>query len=232
MEARSWQCQKVHPRSSSANGGRVFPRPSSATLRTMDLRLLGLCLLSALVAAPGCSRSEISPEVLAPKTEPRELDDTPLPVAEPNAIREVSEQSAPPLGAPCPTPAPVPPEKARSYAEVSPGSICGTKGRVALRAYTRSKWEANVAPCVPKELFGAKFMQDRACVGNGRLYFDSGCIQCRLPYMSVVEAEIAELTPQQLSNLQYHLRFSGSLRTASAWQSALTSGKRWHPPPH
>ena len=62
-----------------------------------------------------------------------------------------------------------------------------------------------------------------ACLEGGRLYVETRCIPCRLERWTTVEAEIAELTPQQISNLQKTIAYTGQpLRTASEWQVAIT----------
>ncbi len=171
-----------------------------------------------VVLVPACSRNDVSPDPVAPTAEKGEVEG-PIPVPDPgNFGFDPSAAVAAKIGTAC-----------------TAGRRCGTKGRVALRAYWAGVERHEAAPCKPIELpseshigmgFGSVSSGDYACVGKGRLYFESTCVACRLQSTSVIEAEIAELTPQQLANLQHAVRFEGPLRSAAAWQSALASGKR------
>lgn len=66
-----------------------------------------------------------------------------------------------------------------------------------------------------------------ACMDDGRLYVENRCIMCRMDRRTSIEAEIAELTPQQLSNLQKVIAYTGEpLRTAAAWRVALADAPK------
>lgn len=186
-------------------------------------RAVSACLLSlVVVVAPACSRNDISPDPVAPTAEKGEVEG-PIPVPDPGNLGfDTSAEVAAKIGSAC-----------------TAGRRCGTKGRVALRAYWAGAERREAAPCKPVALPSENaagsdhtvLFGDSACVGKGRLYVESTCAACRLQSTSVIEAEIAELTPQQLANVQHALRFQGPLRSAAAWQSALASGKRLAPGP-
>lgn len=189
--------------------------------------LLGVGLL--VLGSAACTRNDIVvaetlvppatvsvPETPVPKPPspaPAPPDDRPLPRAVP-IVTAPSEVDAPKLGAPCVDP-----------------TLCGTKRRVAVRAYRHSNFRHGVEnPCKlhPTTAGAQVSAQDvpSACVAGERIYLETTCIMCRMPQGTVVEAELAELTPQQVANLQKTAGFDGrtpALRTASDWQSAIAA---------
>ncbi len=197
-------------------------RPELGYCCGMPLRFSLVAAVGLLALAPACSRNEISPETFvppqpvpsaapAPTPSLQKVDDSPLPPPVPLEIA-YPNKAAPVLGHPC-----------------TGGTQCGTKGRVSLRASARYFEAERTTPCKLMSLAPAgppsppPMEEPSACLEGGRLYVETRCIPCRLQVWTTVEAEIAELTPQQISNLQKTIAYTGQpLRTASAWQVAIT----------
>jgi len=159
-----------------------------------------------------------SAPVTAPPPEAPKADDGPLPPAQPLDLAK-DEASAPHLGASC-----------------GGGSTCGVKSRVSVRAFRDHGFRPKSdVPCklVPTAAMGGNTnvnIQElpSACVAGDRLYLELDCVICRMPNRVHVEAEIAELTPQQLSNLQKVAALGvAPLRTRAAWEAAIEdAGKK------
>ncbi len=198
--------------------------------RSLLLAALGLLTLPLL---PACSRNEITPESLVP---PQPVSSSkPAPVPQPSSPPPLQRADEAPL------PAPVLLEVANDEQTSIPigtkctaGVHCGTKGRVAVRAFFQGFGPhrpstpcklARLSPPGPSQHM--EIEEPSACVEGGRLYVENRCVMCRIDRRTSIEAEIAELTPQQLSNLQKVVAYTGEpLRTAAAWQVALADAPK------
>ncbi len=185
-----------------------------------------LLVVSVVLCSAACTRNDIvvaetlippatasvpvTPVPKPPSPAPAPPDD-PLPRAVGFAAAR-SQADAPKLGSPCVDP-----------------SLCGTKRRVAVRVYRHSNFRPEAdAPCklhpTMDNQVAAQHYLPSACVAGERLYVGTTCIMCRTPEGTAYEAELAELTPQQIANLQSTAGFEGRtppLRTASEWRSAI-----------
>ncbi len=183
-------------------------------------------LLVVLAAAVGCTKNEtVTAEVIPPpKAAPDAGEVAPPPTAtataklpppttpdEPIVVAR-QEADAPALGAAC-----------------SSGPTCGTKGKVAVRAFARREVFVpdGKKPCKPIATNDMRRIGDgnalSSCVVEGRVYTEANCIICRIQNITVVEAVVAELTPAQLDFVQKRagLDGAGRLATADAWERAI-----------
>jgi hypothetical protein len=141
-------------------------------------------------------------------------------------------------------PAPGPPEFVRRQddspaigAACTDPRLCGTKNRVALRAYAHhgelrlrpgACSTVEVAPrAKPSIEEGSVF----ACAEGDRLLVDTTSYMTRMPSGRSVEAAISELTPQQLTFAQAFagLESEPPLKTTEDWKRALSKVARAKP---
>lgn len=197
----------------------------------MGSKVSTVLVLAGLVA---CSRKEpIAAETLVPPnavpsapsaappprvadTAPQAPDDAPLPPPMPLEIAK-DEASAPKIGASC-----------------TNGRACGSKGRVALRVFQTRDFVPSAKrdlPCKPEPTSDPRHIGSgeaaSACVADEKLYVELDCIICRMPNRTHVEAAIAELTPQQVSDISKVASLEGKgLRSAAGWQAAIASAAK------
>ncbi len=173
-------------------------------------------LVPPSTAAPSATSQKVqnAPPVVAPEPAPPPRTDGPLPPAVPIVVAK-DESAAPKLGSAC-----------------VDASLCGTKNKVSVRAFAFHSFRMrHDEPCkLVATSPMAMVVQDApsACVAGDRLYVETSCMMCRMPQGTVVEANISELTPQQISNLQKVAGFEkrGPLRTAAEWQSAVAEAAK------
>jgi len=183
--------------------------------------------LAVLVALGlvGCTRNET---VVADMSPP------PRRTAEPPPSATAAPAPTPPETAPEPQTPPPPiviarrPEDAPQLgAACADASTCGTKKRVALRAYrdmTPGLAKGDL-PCKPVGTTKPTVMPEAAsaCVSGDRLYVMSVCVVCRMPSNTRAEAIVSELTPPQREFAQKlaGLSTAGTLASADAWSKAI-----------
>jgi hypothetical protein len=146
-------------------------------------------------------------------------DDAPLPPPKPLAIAQ-TEAAAPALGSACGAEA----------------SLCGTRGRVSVRAYRSHGFHPRPdAPCTTVSTATGRIADSpempSACASDDRLVVDTSCVVCRMPQGTFVEAVISELTPQQVSSL---VKFAGlaagsAPRSSADWRSAIAEAHKRSP---
>jgi hypothetical protein len=187
-----------------------------------------IALLLSVTTALACTKNEtVTAEVLPPPRVAPDAGEVAPPPPTTTATATATAKSPPreepiviapreadalPLGAPC-----------------SSGPTCGTKGKVAVRAFARREVFVPDAkkPCKPIAMTDMKRIADgyamSACVAGEQVYAEANCIMCRIQNMTVVEAQVAELTPAQLDFVQKQtgLAGAGRLATIDAWDRAI-----------
>lgn len=174
--------------------------------------LLGLGCAKPQAVSSGPAATASSTEQSAPS--PSKGGDAPSATSTLHVV--LSAEQAGKLGSPC-----------------TDASTCGTQNRIALRAYGQMRFAGvDSAPCA---LQTTATQQDSsppqevsACVAGGVLYAESRCVMCRMPQAALLEAVIAELTPQQIAEVRRFvgLRGDATLRDAAEWQHAITAAHR------
>ncbi len=185
----------------------------SASLLLLALALVGCTRNETVVAdmSPPTRRSAEPPPsaTAAPAPTPSETAPEPQTPPPPIVVARRAED-APALGAAC-----------------ADAATCGTKKRVALRAYrdmTPGIAKPDV-PCKPVATTKPTVMPEApsACVSGDRLYVASVCFVCRMPSSTRAEALVSELTPAQREFTQKlaGLAGAGTLSTPEAWSKAI-----------
>ncbi len=161
----------------------------------------------------------------------------------PSAVPPLVQQNAVPT-AEAPAPDPGPPVVASREAEspalgaaCSDPRLCGTKNRVALRAYSHhGEPRIREAACTlvdvaPKENPSFVAVGVFACAEGDRLLVDTTSYVTRLPSGRSVEAVISELTPQQLAFAQAFVGLESQppLKSTDDWKRALSKVARAKP---
>lgn len=166
----------------------------------------------------GPSKLEVQdPPPHAPQAPVR--DDAPLPPPAPIPIAQ-NASAAPALGSACGAEA----------------ALCGTRGRVSVRAYRTHGFNPSAdLPCKPVSTsdgkLGASPEMPSACATDDKVIVDTSCIMCRMPQGTVVEAVISELTPQQVSSLVKvaGLAPGAAPRAAADWKTAISDAHKRSP---
>lgn len=217
----------------------TFLPPKMRYVRNMLVRssFFQVGVVLALAASAGCTRNDtvVAETLVLP------------PKASPSATLEV-QRSPPEAPAPkeVPLPAPTPIVLARSEADAPKlgsacvdASLCGTKNTVAIRGYRFQGFQMrDKEPCklvaTTKNNMNVEHDSARACIAGDRVIVETDCVMCRISQGTHVEALVAELTPQQLSNVQHMagLGVGKPLLTTSEWQSALALAAKTSPPSH
>jgi hypothetical protein len=177
-------------------------------------------LVLALLA--GCTRTEtvvaeVTPAPTSSARPPPTVEPTPDPVTPEAIVFARSSEEAPPLGAACPS-----------------ASICGSRNRVALRAFEDRRFSGvrDPAPCTRVDLSGESMgpQVKSACVAGDRFFFQASCVMCRMPYASIIEGVVSEMTPSQRAFVQKLTSLEvASLTTADAWDRAIREAAQRKP---
>lgn len=110
-------------------------------------------------------------------------------------------------------------------------ALCGTRGRVALRADARQARPAT-EPCTRTEVPGSggnqpgmKMYRVDACVAGDRLYLRQTCLVCRTMSVDDVEAIVTDLTGAQREHLRGRMGLAAKadLDSASDWKDAIAA---------
>lgn len=140
---------------------------------------------------------------------------TTLPATPARITPAARPEDAPALGAACKDP-----------------ETCGTRSRVAVRAYDVHGRASPPAGCELRTLrargearMGAGSGDLlRACVVGDRLVVRSECVICRLQRESILEVLVDEATGPQLAYARAFAHLPGELTTLDAWRSAIRAG--------
>jgi hypothetical protein len=198
----------------------------------------GALVLAGSLAAllSGCTRGD---RAVAEPSRSTVVDVPPPPSATPPLV----QQNAVPTAEP-PAPDPGPPVLASREAD-SPAigaactdlRVCGTKKRVALRAYAHhGEPRLREGACTPvgvspNESPSFVAVGVFACAEGDRLLIDTTSYVTRLPSGKSVEAVISELTPKQLAFAQAFVGLENEppLKSTSDWKRALSKIARAKP---
>ena len=192
------------------------------------------CSLAGLLS--GCTRGD---RAVAEPSRSTVVEVPPPPSAAPPLVQQKAAPTAEP-----PAPDPGPPVVASREAD-SPAlgaactdpRLCGTKKRVALRAYAHHgeprlrEGACSPVDVAPKESPNFVAVGVFACAEGDRLLVDTTSYVTRMPSGRSVEAVISELTPQQLAFAQAFVGLESQppLKSTDEWKRALSKVARAKP---